>query len=617
MAIKTNIDIELNTHGAEGKLDNLKNKSKGTGEAMGLLKRAALAIFSAQVIKSVVDTSVQFEKMNASLKTVTGSTDAAKVAFKNIEQFATETPYQLDQVVGAFIKLKALGLDPSNEALRSYGNTASAMGKDINQMIEAVADAATGEFERLKEFGIKSKQNGDNVSFTFRGVTTTVKKSTDEITKYLRNIGDTDFSTGMADQMDTMGGKFSNLQDAVTRLSTALLQDTGLANLLKDVATGATILANALSDTITNFNKLDVLKVARQIDQLVERKKSLQGFADGTADVTDKLKALASGVGLADINNAGRAITELDRQILELRNQIVDAYNDASDSPIIPPAAKKNVEDLTKEIVKDTSIMGLALDKIDQQFADLDDVLSNTFAGLDPVVVTDTTAAFDDMDRALDLVIAQFEQLDQETARGIAGLDDLGKKGDESLKLIENAAGSMASALEDELVSAALSGEFSFKRMADAIIADLVRIAIRASITAPIMGMFGITPSANGNVFSGGSIIPFANGGVVNKPTLFPMANGAGLMGEAGPEAIMPLSRGADGKLGVKSQGGGDSTIIVNNYSTAKVTTQESTGIDGKKMIEMLIEDKMNGMVQSGKMDKLLKPYGINRRGAA
>lgn len=60
---------------------------------------------------------------------------------------------------------------------------------------------------------------------------------------------------------------------------------------------------------------------------------------------------------------------------------------------------------------------------------------------------------------------------------------------------------------------------------------------------------------ANGGAFQGGNVIPFARGGIVSKPTLFPMANGAGLMGEAGPEAIMPLRRGADGRLGVSMHG--------------------------------------------------------------
>lgn len=61
-----------------------------------------------------------------------------------------------------------------------------------------------------------------------------------------------------------------------------------------------------------------------------------------------------------------------------------------------------------------------------------------------------------------------------------------------------------------------------------------------------------------------GSILPFANGGIVNSPTLFPLRGGAGLMGEAGAEAIMPLARGGDGKLGVRTSGGQAVNVTVN-----------------------------------------------------
>ena len=77
--------------------------------------------------------------------------------------------------------------------------------------------------------------------------------------------------------------------------------------------------------------------------------------------------------------------------------------------------------------------------------------------------------------------------------------------------------------------------------------------------------IFGsIFPSANGNIVANNKIVPFAYGGIVDKPTLFPMANGAGLMGEAGPEAIMPLRRNASGRLGVEASGGGVGNVVVN-----------------------------------------------------
>ncbi len=78
----------------------------------------------------------------------------------------------------------------------------------------------------------------------------------------------------------------------------------------------------------------------------------------------------------------------------------------------------------------------------------------------------------------------------------------------------------------------------------------------------------GLFKFEKGGSFSQGRVMPFANGGVVNGPVTFPMRRGTGLMGEAGPEAIMPLARGADGKLGVRSAGGGRAVNVVMNVST-------------------------------------------------
>jgi phage-related minor tail protein len=81
----------------------------------------------------------------------------------------------------------------------------------------------------------------------------------------------------------------------------------------------------------------------------------------------------------------------------------------------------------------------------------------------------------------------------------------------------------------------------------------------------------GVMPFAKGGAFSQGRVMPFAKGGVVSQATSFPMRGGTGLMGEAGPEAIMPLARGADGRLGVQAAGGGRPVTVVMNISTPDV----------------------------------------------
>jgi phage-related minor tail protein len=81
----------------------------------------------------------------------------------------------------------------------------------------------------------------------------------------------------------------------------------------------------------------------------------------------------------------------------------------------------------------------------------------------------------------------------------------------------------------------------------------------------------GVMPFANGGTFSQGRVMPFAKGGVVAQPTAFPMRGGTGLMGEAGPEAIMPLARGPDGRLGVQAGGAARPVTVVMNISTPDV----------------------------------------------
>lgn len=84
-------------------------------------------------------------------------------------------------------------------------------------------------------------------------------------------------------------------------------------------------------------------------------------------------------------------------------------------------------------------------------------------------------------------------------------------------------------------------------------------------------GISNLLPFADGASFAQGRVMPFADGGVVHGPTTFPMRGGVGLMGEAGPEAILPLARGADGKLGVRGGGGGRPVNVVMNISTPDV----------------------------------------------
>ena len=107
--------------------------------------------------------------------------------------------------------------------------------------------------------------------------------------------------------------------------------------------------------------------------------------------------------------------------------------------------------------------------------------------------------------------------------------------------------------------------------------------------------------SAKGNAFMGGRLIPYAKGGIVDRPTIFPMAAGAGLMGEAGPEAILPLRRGKSGDLGVQaSVGAPEVNIVVNNYAGGTQASVEDHGGLNFEVIVEQVENSIAGRAQRG-----------------
>ena len=215
-------------------LDNISGRAAGAAPQVANLAAtfakfgpqaavlAAIALSIGAIASKAIDAASKQEVWLANLETVTGGATKAKESYAALVQFAAKTPFDLGQSVEGFTKLRTLGLEATEGALTSFGNTAAAMGKPLSQMIEAVADASTFEFERLKEFGIKSKQQADTVTFTFNGVNKTVRKNSAEIQKYLEDIGNTKFAGAMARQMDTIKGAMSNVEDSVFQMFAAI-----------------------------------------------------------------------------------------------------------------------------------------------------------------------------------------------------------------------------------------------------------------------------------------------------------------------------------------------------------------------------------------------------------
>lgn len=250
----SNVQDKLNKVGKES--GGLVTRFASLGGAAVIGGVAALATGIAALGGASLNTARNFESLNARLKTVVGSQEEATKAFEFIKDLSTQIPGSLEEVTDSFIKLKALGLNPTKEAILAYSNVASGMGKPLNQFIEAVADASTNEFERLKEFGIKAKQEGDNVKFTFQGVTTTVKKNSADITKYLQGLGEVQFAGAATEQMKTLDGQMSNLGVAFDNFLSKFAGETNILDWAKkgvEALSGFLDYFTSIMDSVTEY----------------------------------------------------------------------------------------------------------------------------------------------------------------------------------------------------------------------------------------------------------------------------------------------------------------------------------------------------------------------------
>lgn len=247
--------VETATASMSRAVDRFKSTLVGLAAGFGFKELAS----------QIIDAQREFDKLNSALITATGSTENANKAFAALQNFAATTPFDLKQTTDAFLKLRNMGLDPSERALRSYGNTAGALGKSLNQMIEAVADATTGEFERLKEFGIKAAQNGDTVRLTFQGVTTSIGNNAKSIQEYLLKLGETKFAGGMELQAKTLDGAISNLGDSWQALLRTISQ-SGFGDAANKGVRALTDALGVLSDQIKNGGPIiEGLKLAAKL----------------------------------------------------------------------------------------------------------------------------------------------------------------------------------------------------------------------------------------------------------------------------------------------------------------------------------------------------------------
>lgn len=316
-------------------------------------------------------------------------------------------------------------------------------------------------------------------------------------------------------------------------------------------------LTNQLNKAIQDGNKYEAIKLQYQVNEL----KTAEAFKAKQIDINTVQKQQAENT-----TKLGKA---LEAEFAGLGKGVLDAI-------------EKNKE-LNKTLVDIQERAGLITkEKADElRFEQEIAALRTQFAG------EGTTPK---LSADLENAIAKLKEL-RELSKTVGGkivlsLKEAYKAATDLGTNLGNLAVSGVDSLADAFTQLATTGKASFADLTRSILADLTKIFIKAALFKFLDIAFpglGLSKSANGNVFAQNGIQKFAYGGIVNKPTIFPFANGMGLMGEAGPEAIMPLKRDASGKLGVIASGGGSTNVVVNVDASGNSNVQSDQG-QGKQL---------------------------------
>jgi hypothetical protein len=300
-----------------GKLGRiLKAAGNGVVEgSKGFARAGAMAAgVTAAIGVPILTTAANFEKLQKQLVAVTGSETKAIVAFDQILKLAKDTPFQVENMTASFSRLKAVGIEPTVERMTAFANIAAANSKDILDFAEAVADASTGENERLKEFGIVGKKVGEQVEYTFDGVTTKVERNAEAITDYLTQIGETRFAGAAAMQMDTISGKISNLQDQFGMFALAVGKEGVGDNFKKLLDRLAEIMGNDdLVQIIAKFLNDGLQRLLELLDELGEDdiEKFLRGLFSALSTVSGvTMDLVKAGIALLEVFKDSPAVIE-------------------------------------------------------------------------------------------------------------------------------------------------------------------------------------------------------------------------------------------------------------------------------------------------------------------
>ena len=592
----TDLKSQVNDMGSNIEKNNKKSveSTKKMSGAFSDVGKTLASVFAVDQLinlgKKILDTTIEFQKMEAVLTTALGSNSAAQAAMDQIVKFASSTPFQVNELTDAFVKLANRGFIPTMEQMKSMGDLASSVGKSFDQLTEAILDAQSGEFERLKEFGIKASQQGDVVQFTFKGITTEVQKSDQEIQKYLLSLGQLE---GVAGSMEaiaaTTGGALSNLGDNITQLFKDIGDSSGgfINWLIKDL--------NNLVSFARNFG--EVMEMNLSFKPVAEFSQETQKYLLQVHDSTDDLEVTIKDIATQFDNlsdsfvTSGQGQTKFLNEMIRLGHTVEDSKalyqtyiklrqeQAASEQELANATAKttattqqntaevekqaaarqkaheQRVEQLKREeeaIQKLSRSYEIGFEDITFATKDFNDRIQNLALGLKNDGATTTNAETPNLAEG----ITYTPEMDEADKLHIQNAILLNEQFKQQRDLGLEMSGIFGPMLAQSFTEMFETGKFGFASLLDGLKKMAIQLAATAAAAFALnillggVGLSGFGAGSGGfkKILGGmggggplGGLIPFANGGIVSGPT--PALVGEYTGARTNPEVIAPLSK--------------------------------------------------------------------------
>lgn len=388
-------DLSRRLDKLEGDFKKPAQAAGGFNEAINGLQNKLLAFasidFAIGIGKQILDTTTEFQKLQAVLTNTLGSQEQGAIAFAKIGDFAAKTNFSVLELTDSFTKLANRGVNASTKNLQAMADVANSLGKPLESLTEAILDVSNTE--RWNELGIKVSKAGDMISASFRGQTVSAKATEQGALDLITAIGQFEGVAGSTAAIsETLGGKVSNLGDAIDNLFFTIGQGTSGAassfiQFLTDAAQGLTKLLTSSQELQTQFNLKELGRDAENFkNELSEQEEIYLKLGQSAKEASKSAEAFLNAEAKRRVADYNAEISNLDAQLNKLGADLQSRKTNLFGLEIFPEALLAQKQAIEKQRAEAEGQL-----KIFQQRLD---ILNKTGAfAVKPTIAVDDKAA--------------------------------------------------------------------------------------------------------------------------------------------------------------------------------------------------------------------------------